>query len=216
MLTLESDLEVVGVANNGQTAIEQVEALKPDIVLMDVQMPIMDGREATRIIAQQFPDTKVIVLSTFDDDQYIFESIKAGAKSYLLKDTPSEELTQVIQCVHYSDRTQLDSGLMKKLMKRFPEDDEQVLVELTSKQQEVLGWIGMGKTNDEIADQLNMGKGTVKTHVTQIRDRLNLKNRVKLGIYAYVNRKLFNNLDWEWVDALPTLLKERLSNDPEI
>ncbi len=113
MLNLESDLEVVGIANNGQTAVQQVESLQPDVVLMDIRMPIMDGREATRIICQRFPDTKVLVVSTFDEDDYIAESIKAGAKGYLLKDMPVEELAQVIRSV-YRGYTQMGPGLMEK------------------------------------------------------------------------------------------------------
>jgi len=100
MLTLEPDLQVVGTADNGQAAIEQVTALQPDVVLMDVRMPVMDGREATRMIAAQFPDIKVLVLSTFDDDQYIAQSMRAGAKGYLLKDMPSQELAQAVRLVH--------------------------------------------------------------------------------------------------------------------
>ena len=115
LLDLESDLEVVGVADNGRVAIEQVKALQPDVVLMDIRMPIMDGREATRIICQQFPNTKVLVVSTFDEDDYISHSIKAGAKGYLLKDMPAEELAQSIRLV---DRgySQIGPGLMEKML----------------------------------------------------------------------------------------------------
>lgn len=109
MLELESDLQVLRVANNGESAIEQVATLQPDLVLMDVRMPVMDGRAATRIITQKFPDTKVLVLSTFDDDQYIGEARRAGARGYLLKDMPSEELAQAIRFVHRG-YTQLGTG----------------------------------------------------------------------------------------------------------
>ncbi|WP_019505211.1 response regulator transcription factor [Pleurocapsa sp. PCC 7319] len=190
MLNLESDLEVVGVANNGQTAIEQVAALQPDVVLMDVRMPIMDGREATRMITKHFPATKVLVLSTFDDDQYISDSIRAGAKGYLLKDMPSEELAQAILFVHRG-YTQLAPGLMEKLLKSVLENDTvgaepnpQKLVQLTPREQEVLGWIGKGNTNREIGEQLYITEGTVKAHVTHILNSLNLRNRSQLAIYA--------------------------------
>jgi DNA-binding NarL/FixJ family response regulator len=115
MLNLESDLEVVGVANNGKTAIEQVEILKPDVVLIDIRMPVMDGREATRIICQRFPDSKVLVLSTFAEDEYIAQSIQAGAKGYLLKDMPCEELAQAIRLVYrgYILRTAITCALDK-------------------------------------------------------------------------------------------------------
>ena len=189
MLNLEPDLEVVGVAENGQVAIQQVEALQPDIVLMDMRMPIMDGREATRIICQQFPDTKVLVVSTFDEDDYISHSIRAGAKGYLLKDMPVEELAQSIRLV---DRgySQMGPGLMEKMLDSIvsSESDTEIeppeLVELTPREIEVLNLIGTGCTNREIAQQLYIVEGTVKTHVTKILNRLNLRNRAQIAIYA--------------------------------
>lgn len=190
MLTLESDLEVVGVANNGQTAVEQVEMLQPDVVLMDIRMPVMDGREATRIICQRFPNTKVLVVSTFDEDDYIVHAIKAGAKGYLLKDMPVEELAQAIRLV---DRgyTQMGPGLMEKMVdgildsvKVETEPVEPELTQLTPRELDVLNLIGVGSTNREIAQQLYITEGTVKTHLTHIFNRLNLRNRSQLAIYA--------------------------------
>ena len=188
MLNLESDIEVVGLANNGQVAIQQVEALQPDVVLMDIRMPIMDGREATRIICRQFPKTKVLVVSTFDEDDYITQAIKAGAKGYLLKDMPVEELAQAVRLV---DRgySQMGPGLMEKMLDRLnevtneePESPE--YAELTPREVEVLQLIGTGCTNREIAQQLYIAEGTVKSHVTHILNRLNLKNRSQIAIYA--------------------------------
>ncbi|MBH8572113.1 response regulator transcription factor [Nostocaceae cyanobacterium CENA369] len=190
MLTLEPDLQVVGTADNGETAIEQVAALQPDVVLMDVRMPVMDGREATRIICQQYPQTKVLVLSTFDDDRYVAQSIRAGAKGYLLKDMPSQELAQAIRFVH-SGYTQLAPGLMEKLMANVPDPEtvtskpvQKELTELTPREQDVLSLIGQGLTNREIAKQLYITEGTVKTHVTHLLNRLNLRNRSQMAIYA--------------------------------
>ena len=190
MLNLESDLEVVGVANNGQAAIEQVETLQPDVVLMDIRMPIMDGREATRIICQKFPNTKVLVVSTFDEDDYIAHAIKAGAKGYLLKDMPVEELAQAIRLV-YRGYSQMGPGLMEKMLDGIldscateAEPDKPELAELTPREVEVLNLIGTGCTNREIAKQLYITEGTVKTHVTHILNRLNLRNRSQIAIYA--------------------------------
>ncbi|MEO0374174.1 MAG: response regulator transcription factor [Cyanobacteria bacterium P01_A01_bin.17] len=190
MLALEADFQVVGTADNGQTAIKQVATLKPDVVLMDIRMPVMDGREATRILTQQFPKVKVLVLSTFDDDQYISDSIRAGAKGYLLKDMPSEELAQSIRLVH-RNYTQLGPGLMEKLMHNIssagtadPEPVPPALTQLTSREQDVLSLIGRGSTNREIAQELYIAEGTVKTHVTHLFNRLNLRNRTQLAIYA--------------------------------
>ena len=190
MLTLESDLEVVGVANNGQTAIEQVEMLQPDVVLMDIRMPMMDGREATRIICQRFPDTKVLVVSTFDEDDYIAHAIQAGAKGYLLKDMPVEELAQAIRLV---DRGygQMGPGLMERMVDGIldsstarTEPVEPELTQLTPRELDVLNLIGVGSTNREIAQQLYITEGTVKTHITHIFNRLNLRNRSQPAIYA--------------------------------
>ena len=190
MLTLESDLEVVGVANNGQTAIEQVEILQPSVVLMDIRMPVMDGREATRIICQRFPDTKVLVVSTFDEDDYIAHAIQAGAKGYLLKDMPVEELAQAIRLVERG-YCQMGPGLMEKMVDGIldsstakTEPIEPELTQLTPRELDVLNLIGVGSSNREIAQQLYITEGTVKTHMTHIFNRLNLRNRSQLAIYA--------------------------------
>lgn len=114
LLELDPDLQVVGTANNGQTAIEQVESLRPDIVLLDIRMPEMDGVTATRIISQRFSDTKIIVLSSYDDDEYLASALQAGAKGYLLKDTPAEELVNVVRNVH-KGYAQLGPGLVGKI-----------------------------------------------------------------------------------------------------
>ena len=187
MLNLESDIEVVGVASNGQIAVQQVEVLQPDVVLMDIRMPVMDGREATRIICQQFPEVKVLVVSTFDEDEYITHSLKAGAKGYLLKDMPVEELAQAIRLVARG-YSQMAPGLMERMLQTMVEiendTDEAPLAELTPREVEVLNLIGIGCTNREIARQLYIAEGTVKSHVTHILNRLNLRNRSQIAIYA--------------------------------
>ncbi|MEG4917808.1 response regulator transcription factor [Microcoleus sp. B7-D4] len=189
ILELESDFQVVGTAENGKAAIEKVAAFKPDLVLMDVRMPVMDGREATRIICQQFSDTKVLVLSTFDDDQYIADSMRAGAKGYLLKDMPTDELVQAIRLA-IRGYTQLAPKLLEKLIAKIPEsstdskETAQDLSQLTPREQEVLGLISNGATNREIAEKLYIAEGTVKTHVTHLLARLELRNRSQLAIFA--------------------------------
>jgi DNA-binding NarL/FixJ family response regulator len=189
MLSLEPDLEIVGIANNGEVAIQQAADLQPDVVLMDVRMPVMDGREATRAITQQYPQVKVLVLSTFDDDQYIADAMRAGAKGYLLKDMPSEELAQAIRFVQLG-YTQLAPGLMEKLIAGMPsasapKSPEVPLPQLTPREEEVLHLIGSGLTNRDIAQNLYISEGTVKTHVTHLLNRLNLRNRAQLAIYAH-------------------------------
>lgn len=190
MLTLEADLEVVGCADNGQIALDLVAVLKPDVVLMDIRMPVMDGREATRLITQQFPDTKVLVLSTFDDDQDIAQSMRAGAKGYLLKDMPAKELAEAIRLVERG-YSQMAPGLMEKLMTRVPDSDQvrpepnlELLEQLPPRERDVLQLIGQGLTNREIATQLHIAEGTVKTYVTHLLNRLTLRNRAQLAIYG--------------------------------
>ncbi len=195
MLNLEPDLEVVGIASNARVALKQVETLKPDIVLIDIRIGVMDGLETTKIICQRFVDTKVLVLSTFDEDDYIAISLKAGAKGYLLKDMPCEELAQVIRLVERG-YCPIGPGLMEKMLDRISnssitktEPVKPQLAELSSRELQVFELIGTGCTNREIAQQLYITEGTVKTHVTHILNLLNLRNRVQIAIYAYTARQ---------------------------
>lgn len=143
LLELDSEMQVVGEAENGQTAIDLVKKLQPDVVLMDIRMPVTDGVAATRKICQEFPHIKILVLTTFDDDEYVTAAINFGAMGYLLKDTPSEELAVAIRAVH-KGYTQLGPGIVKKLLNKFPPDASsqpptpQALQELTPRETEVL------------------------------------------------------------------------------
>lgn len=191
MLSIEPDLEVVGTADNGEVAIQQVEALEPDVVLMDVRMPVMNGSEATHIITQRFPNVKVLVVSTYDDDEYIAQSIKAGAKGYLLKDMPSKELAEAIRLVNRG-YAQLAPGLLERLISQKATDTNikpsssapKELADLTSREIEILQLIGKGASNRDIATELFISESTVKSHITNIFNRLNLKNRSQVAIYA--------------------------------
>ncbi|MGC1392806.1 MAG: response regulator transcription factor [Coleofasciculaceae cyanobacterium] len=190
LLELEPDLEVVGEGENGQMALTLIASLQPDVVLMDIRMPLMDGVAATRAISQQFPGTKVLVLTTFDDDQYVAEALRCGAMGYLLKDTPSEELAVAIRSV-YRGYTQLGPGLVKKIMAQLPINAAPNYAspppswdELTPREQEVLRLIAKGASNREIAKSLYISEGTVKNHVTNILNRLNLRDRTQAAIFA--------------------------------
>ncbi len=189
ILSLESDLEVVGIAENGEEAIAKVESLKPDIVLMDMRMPVMNGSTATRIICEQFSNTKVLVLSTYDDDIDVREAIRAGAKGYLLKDMPSEELVNAIRSISRG-YSQLAAGILERLTKETPLKLEQkkstnaALEILTPRELEVARLVAEGATNQEIGKQLFITESTVKTHINSIFNRLNFKNRAQLAIYA--------------------------------
>jgi DNA-binding NarL/FixJ family response regulator len=187
MLEMEPDLQVVGDAANGKVALKQVEALQPDVVLMDIQMPEMDGQTATKLIVQNFPDVKVLILSTFDHDNYVADTIRAGARGYFSKDIPPRELANAIRFVH-QNYIQFGPGLFEKLLTASPPTNQDSPLpkpsELTLREQEVLQLIGIGATNREIAEQLFITEGTVKTYVTSILNRLNCRNRSQLAIYA--------------------------------
>jgi DNA-binding NarL/FixJ family response regulator len=190
LLELEPDLEIVGEAENGEIAINLVEKLQPNVVLMDIRMPIMDGVAATKEIQKRFPTTKVLVLTTFDDDQYVKAALQNGAMGYLLKDTPSEELAVAIRAVD-KGYSQLGPGIVKKLLTQFPSTETNPtpsiptsLTELTLREKEVLRLIATGASNREIAQKLFISEGTVKNHVTNILSRLNLRDRTQAAILA--------------------------------
>lgn len=186
LLKLEADLQVVGEAENGESAIHHVELLKPDIVLMDIRMSVMDGVAATKEICQQFPQTKVLVLTTFDDDEYVTQALQYGAAGYLLKDTPPEELAQAIRAVHRG-YTQLGPGISQKIMAQIPApapSPPPAWEELTPREQEILQLIATGANNREIAQTLYISEKTVKNHVTNILSRLNLRDRTQAAIWA--------------------------------
>ncbi|BAZ41014.1 LuxR family two component transcriptional regulator [Calothrix sp. NIES-4101] len=189
ILSLETDLEIVGMAENGEEAIAQVEALQPDVILMDVRMPVMNGANATRIICEKYPQMKILVLSTYDEERDVSDVIRAGAKGYLLKDMPSEELVNAIRCVN-SGYAQLAPGLLERIVNQpsSPVNTSPAtsppLTELTTRELDVAKLVATGATNQEIADELYISESTVKTHINSIFHRLNLKNRAQLAIYA--------------------------------
>lgn len=190
LLELEPDLEIVGEAENGEQAINLVAKFQPDVVLLDIRMPIMDGVAATREIQKRFAETKILVLTTFDDDEYVSAALQNGAMGYLLKDTPSEELAVAIRAV-YKGYTQLGPGIVKKLLTQFSHvaltqspPVPSSLAELTPREKEVLQLIATGASNREIAQQLYISEGTVKNHVTNILNRLNLRDRTQAAIWA--------------------------------
>lgn len=188
LLQAKPDLEVVGEAENGQLAVEIALTLRPDVVLMDVRMPVMDGVAATRILHEQAPEIKVLVLTTFDDDEYVSQAMHSGAKGYLLKDTPSEELAQAIRSIH-KGYTHLGPGLFEKAIATPPTPTQTVaavsaIEQLTPREREVLHLIAQGYNNREIAQALYISERTVKNHVNSILNRLNLRDRTQAAILA--------------------------------
>lgn len=186
LLQAQPDLEIVGEAENGEQAVAQAIQLVPDIVLMDIRMPIMDGVAAIRLLKKQASAIKILVLTTFDDDRYVAQAMAYGADGYLLKDTPSKELAQAIRSVNQG-YTQMGPGLFAKtLLHQQPEliPDKKPLP-LTSREQEVLQLIATGHSNKEIAAQLYITERTVKNHVNSILRSLDLRDRTQAAIFAH-------------------------------
>jgi len=198
LLNAKPDLQVVGEAENGQKAISFLErsainpALtpQPDVVLMDIRMPVMDGVTATKLVCQQFPEIKVLVLTTFDDDEYVLKAMRFGAKGYLLKDTHSEELAQAIRSIH-KGCTHMGPGLFEKVIAVSASASQPIvpvqppeIAALTLREREVLRLIVAGASNREIAQSLYISERTVKNHMTSILSRLNLRDRTQAALFA--------------------------------
>jgi len=195
LLSHEPDLEIIGTAEHGREAIAQLDTTQPDVVVMDLCMPVMDGKEAARSIAQQFPSVKVLILSTSNDTQSVVEALCAGARGYLLKDMLAEDLAESIRLIHRGF-TPLAPGLLEKILDQAmrsgvtrAESELPAIAELSVRERDVLRLIGKGATNSEIAQQLFISEGTVKTYVTRLFSRLNFRNRSELAIYA-------NSVEW--------------------
>lgn len=191
LLGIQEGIEVVGTAANGQEAVEQALRLKPDIVLMDVRMPVMDGIAAAAQVRCQLPCCQVLMLTTFDDEDYIVKALVAGACGYLLKDIPSHDLAQAIQLAHkgiYQLEPSVAGKLIGKSLQSKPGLKPLVSPEnsgLTEREMEVLRLISTGATNREIAEKLFISEGTVKNHVSNILNCLGLRDRIQAALYAY-------------------------------
>ncbi|MGG6263937.1 response regulator [Leptolyngbya sp. AN03gr2] len=189
LLEMQPDFQVVGEAENGQQAVDQAGQLQPDLILMDVRMPVMDGVTATQIICDRDPQIKVVIFTTFDDDAYVAQAIQHGAIGYLLKDTPAEDLATALRSAH-KGYTQLAPGLMKKVVSYSPPQSHaspqsESLALLTPREREVLSLIATGASNHEIAEILCITEKTVKNHVTSILGRLNLRDRTQAAVFAH-------------------------------
>ena len=198
LLEIEPDIQVVGQAADGRAALEQVEALHPDVVLMDVRMPEMDGVAATHALSARHPEVKVIILTTFEDDETVFEGLKAGARGYLLKDISSEEMAQAVRKVAAGEAL-IQSRLTRKVLAEFsrlamatdrqapPKTrtvTEALPVALTEREMEVLQALARGLSNREIADDLVITEGTVKNHVSSLIDKLGVRDRTQALLKA--------------------------------
>ena len=189
ILSAEPDLEVVGEAGDGAEAVEAARRLAPDVVLMDVRMPKMDGIEATRRLGRIAPQPpRVLMLTTFDLDEYVYDALRAGASGFLLKDAPAAQLVDAIRIVAAGDALLAPSitrRLIAEFVRRPQPADTPALAELTPRELEVLKLIAEGLSNTEIASRLVVSEATVKTHVGRILAKLDLRDRVQAVILAY-------------------------------
>jgi DNA-binding NarL/FixJ family response regulator len=192
LLETQDDLEVVGEAGDGAEAIERARQLQPDVILMDIRMPRMDGVEATARLTSAGiePPPRVLVLTTFDLDEYVFGALRAGAAGFLLKDAPRERLVEAIRVVHSGDAL-LSPSITRRLVEHFAARTDPLqpapalLEELTPREREVLALVARGLSNGEIAQRLVVTEATVKSHVGSILMKLGLRDRVQAVVFAY-------------------------------
>jgi DNA-binding NarL/FixJ family response regulator len=189
MLDVEPDITVIAEAADGADAVELTRAHRPDVVLMDIRMPRLDGIEATRRITQDGLASNVLILTTYDADDYLHDAIRAGASGFLLKDTPREYLTHAIRTVAAGDAL-LHPALTRRLLERFTRtprlaDSHRGLPELTERENDVLRLVARGNTNAEIAAHLYVSESTVKTHLASISSKLHLRDRTHAVVIAY-------------------------------
>ena len=190
ILEAENDIRVVGEAEDGAKAVMLVHKLKPDVVLMDIQMPLMNGLEATRQIMQTPANTsRVLILTTFERDDYVFEALRAGASGFILKNAPPEDLIEAVRVIADGNAL-LAPSVTRRIINEFAQrtpryDLKNKLSSLTEREIEVMRLIAKGKTNSEIAADLFVGETTVKTHISNLFTKLDLRDRVQAVVYAY-------------------------------
>lgn len=183
----DPEINVVGVVNDGAQAIDAIPALKPDLVLMDLKMPIMNGVQATRIIREQFPDVHVLVLTTYDADEWVFDAIRSGAEGYLLKDTPRENLIRAVKDT-VAGKTHIDPAVAGKLLSVVQQNkkltDTTLLDQLSDRERDVLRLLAKGLSNTDIAQQLYLSEGTIRNYVSEILAKLNVSDRTQAALMA--------------------------------
>jgi DNA-binding NarL/FixJ family response regulator len=186
ILDAEPDFEVVAEAADGEEAVERTIATEPAVVLMDVRMPKLDGIEATRRLLSRLHTTRVLILTTFDLDEYVVEAFRAGASGFLLKTAPPQQLVTAVRTVHDGDAL-LAPGSARRLIEQFarPPQDDSEIAGLTARERDVMRLLARGLTNAEIAHQLVVEPSTVKSHVASLLAKLGLRDRIQAVIYAY-------------------------------
>jgi two-component system, NarL family, response regulator LiaR len=187
LLKLESDIEILGIADDGAAAVELADKKKPDLVLMDLKMPIMNGVEAIRQIRAKHPEIKILVLTTYDDDEWVFDAIQAGASGYLLKDTPRDEVVKAIRGT-VTGKTFVDPSIAGKVLRQASSHQSHpaslITSKLTDRETEVLRLIARGLSNMDIAGCLFLSEGTVRNHVSAILAKLGVADRTQAAVIA--------------------------------
>jgi DNA-binding NarL/FixJ family response regulator len=186
LLALEADFEVVGQAGTGAEALEQARRLKPDVILMDIQMPVMNGVEATKVVMQEQPATRILVLTTFSEDALVVQAVQAGAHGYLLKDSGAKQIASAVRSIAQGYMT-LDSAVSERLLQQSKPRDRAPLEKLTAREMQVLQLLSEGRTNAEIGASLGITDKTVRDHIGNILFRLNVRDRTQAALWAQQN-----------------------------
>ena len=185
-LSAQPDMKVVAEANDGKEAVEKALSLKPDIILMDLVMKEMDGIEATKLILKEWPEAKIIIVTSFIDDEKVYPALEAGAMSYLLKTSKASKIAEAIRAT-YKGQSILEPEVTGKIMTKMRKKEQNLHEQLTEREMEILLLIAQGKTNQEIADELYIALKTVKVHVSNILSKLEVNDRTQAVIYAFKN-----------------------------
>lgn len=205
VLSTEHDIDVLATGSNGSEAVSLVKKYLPDVVLMDIQMPLLNGVEAIRLIKKDYPSVSIIILTTFNDEQYIYDGIRNGASGYLLKDTPPKDIANAVRTV-YGGGAIVQPNIASKLLRKFSEMSadggvseperssdtsaksvDSSIKELTERELDIVKLVGEGKNNNEISEILFISEGTVKNNLTRILNKLSLRDRTQLAIFALKN-----------------------------
>lgn len=192
ILNSKTDIKVTDVASNGQEVIRSIRREKPDIILMDIRMPKIDGVQCTKIIKENYPQIKIIILTTFDDDEYVYNALKFGASGYLLKGVSMDELCGAIRTV-YSGRAMINPDIATKVLRLFSQMaqtnytipvEEKNINDITKTEWKIIAEVEKGASNKEISDSLSLSEGTIRNYLSAILNKLNLRDRTQLAIWA--------------------------------
>ena len=204
VLGTNEDMEVTGIAENGEQVLSEIKKEKPNVILMDIRMPGIDGVECTRLVKEKYPDIYIIVLTTFDDDEYIFSALKYGASGYLLKDVGMEELYEDIMVI-YNGGALINPDIATKVVSMFSNMsrnrnliinvEENCLDELSKNEWKIVQNIGLGLSNKEIAKKMFLSEGTVRNYLSSILSKLDLRDRTQLAIWAVQTGQIAKDFD---------------------